>query len=345
MTADQFPLVSICIPMYNGSAFIKTAIDSCLQQTYNNIEIIVVDDGSADDSFSIVQQMAASCDKIKLYRNPVNLKLVGNWKKSISLANGDWIKLLFQDDYMEAGCIQKMMTACLEHKVQFALCARAFEFETSANANTAAYLSNKLKLPEDIFINKQCFSPAESADLAKHYLLENILGEPVCTLFHRNLYTQVNGFNETLRQLVDYEFALKIILNHPFCFINEKLIHFRVHDQSASSKNTSSNSEKDLLADTKILSREGDFLKLLQLYQTDKLFAPLQSWWTAERLAIYQQYIYLKACKKKGETRIQTVLEGIIKDIPAITGYRYSFLKYLWVKYTFNRRVKPYLHY
>jgi glycosyltransferase involved in cell wall biosynthesis len=338
------PLVSICIPLYNGGEFLKSAIISCLNQSYKNTEIIIVDDGSTDDSVSIAEEFAKSSNKIKIYKNNTNLGLVGNWKKCIEIASGDWIKLLFQDDSMDESCIEKMMAACTRYNTQFAMCAREYIFEKDANKGTVAYLTNSLILPENIFINKEYFISAETVVLIKSFLLENVLGEPVCTLFHKDLYNEVKGFNKNLRQLVDYEFALKIVLNHPFCFIKEKLIQFRVHNQSASSKNTAGNSQQDFLAYSKILSRDGDLLKMLHLYNTDKAFEPLQSYWGAERIDLFAKYIYLKACKNKGAKRINTILKEILGQHKVLLNYKYNFLKYLWVKNKFTRNIKPYLN-
>ena len=98
-------LVSICIPVFNGEKFLKQCIDSCLAQTYSNYEVIVSDDHSTDGSEQIVRRLMQLEPKIKYYKNETNLGLVANWNRCIGHATGEWIKMLFQDDYMAPDCL------------------------------------------------------------------------------------------------------------------------------------------------------------------------------------------------------------------------------------------------
>ena len=138
-------------------------------------------------------------------------------------------------------CVEKMIHACLENNTKFAICARNFLFEDSEDGQLKYSFTTKLVKPESIFSRKKYYTPLESASLISKYLVENVLGEPICTLFHKSVYTAVNGFDEGVKQIVDYEFAMKIILNHPFVFLSEKLVTFRVHGQSTTSKNVVAN--------------------------------------------------------------------------------------------------------
>ncbi len=93
---SKLPLVSVCIPVYNREKFIKNAIESVLQQTYQNFEIIVVDDGSTDSSISIVESF--SDQRIKLFRNEINKGVVFTRNKYLKEASGDYIAILDSDD-------------------------------------------------------------------------------------------------------------------------------------------------------------------------------------------------------------------------------------------------------
>ncbi len=105
----QFPLVSILIPMYNREDLIKETLESALQQTYRNIEIIVVDNCSTDNSFSVVQQYQKKDTRIKLFKNEANLGPVRNWKRCIEYANGDYIKILWSDDKIAPSFIENTL--------------------------------------------------------------------------------------------------------------------------------------------------------------------------------------------------------------------------------------------
>jgi glycosyltransferase involved in cell wall biosynthesis len=103
------PLVSIAMCTYNGAAYLQQQMDTIVGQSYKNIEIIIIDDGSADETVQILQQYAASNSNIKLYQNQQNLGYVKNFEKAIGLCNGDYIALADQDDIWSLDKIQQMV--------------------------------------------------------------------------------------------------------------------------------------------------------------------------------------------------------------------------------------------
>lgn len=91
-------LISIAMCTYNGERFIKEQIDSILEQTYSNFELIITDDCSSDKTIEIIQNYQENDTRIKLYQNEVNLGFVKNFEKAISLCRGEYIALADQDD-------------------------------------------------------------------------------------------------------------------------------------------------------------------------------------------------------------------------------------------------------
>jgi len=94
----KLKLVSIAMATYNGSEYLKEQLDSILNQTYANIEVIICDDCSTDNTFQILQDYAKKDSRIKLFKNDKNLGYVKNFEKAISLSKGDYIALSDQDD-------------------------------------------------------------------------------------------------------------------------------------------------------------------------------------------------------------------------------------------------------
>ncbi len=92
------PLVSILIPVYNRRELVKQAINSALAQAYQNIEIIVVDNCSTDDTYEELQACYGNHSSIKLYRNDHNIGPVNNWKACLDKAKGEYVKILWSDD-------------------------------------------------------------------------------------------------------------------------------------------------------------------------------------------------------------------------------------------------------
>src|ERR1700741_3685870 len=95
------PLVSVALCTYNGEKFLEKQLDSIFLQDYSNLEIVVVDDCSKDNTWDILQRYAHNNERLRLYRNRRNLGYSRNFEKAIKLCRGDLIALADQDDIWE----------------------------------------------------------------------------------------------------------------------------------------------------------------------------------------------------------------------------------------------------
>ncbi len=239
---EKTPLVSICIPTYNGSKHIHETLDSALNQTYKNIEIVITDDHSTDDTVKICESYAAKDDRIKIYKNDKNLGLVGNWCESVEKASSKWVKFLFQDDLLENNCVERMIYCALQHKVDFVICNRAYFFEEGFDPKIRRFYEERLPKTERIFTEERLYKPEETAKLIAPHIFNNCIGEPPTFLFNRDNYSR-SDFPDNYFQLIDYIFILNKILKNDFVFIGDKLMKFRVHTASESMKNSAINTE------------------------------------------------------------------------------------------------------
>jgi glycosyltransferase involved in cell wall biosynthesis len=107
----NFPLVSVVLGTYNGETFLREQLDSVLAQTYPNIELIAVDDSSADGTVGILREYAARDPRIQVYVNETNLGFIRNFEKGCALATGRWISVCDQDDYWFPEKVGKMVRA------------------------------------------------------------------------------------------------------------------------------------------------------------------------------------------------------------------------------------------
>ncbi len=103
------PLVSVAMCTYNGARFLKEQLDSILAQSYPDIEIIITDDGSADDTPAILAEYAARDARVRWSVNEVNLGFVKNFEKAISLCSGRYIALADQDDLWDPRKIERFV--------------------------------------------------------------------------------------------------------------------------------------------------------------------------------------------------------------------------------------------
>jgi len=130
------PLVSICVPTYNGGEFLRDCLASIQAQTLGDFEVLIVDDDSQDDSYEIAAGFASRDPRFLVHRNPNRLGLVGNWNRCLELSRGTWIKLVFQDDLIESHCLERLVESCGRHKRTFAFCDRNFLFDDSVDDAT-----------------------------------------------------------------------------------------------------------------------------------------------------------------------------------------------------------------
>lgn len=124
LAGDDLPLVSIIMPVYNAEIYLKEAIDSILGQVYKNIELIIIDDCSSDNSVKIIKSY--DDNRIRFIRNEVNLKQPRTRNKGISLANGKYIANMDADDISLPERIAKQV-AFMEKHTEIDVCGTAIK--------------------------------------------------------------------------------------------------------------------------------------------------------------------------------------------------------------------------
>ena len=107
------PLVSILMPTRNRPLFFKKALDSALAQTYDNIEIIICDNSDNDETKQVVETYLSTYPFIHYEKNETDLKYIGNMSECLSLANGEFVNYLFDDDLFDPTKIEVMMNYLL----------------------------------------------------------------------------------------------------------------------------------------------------------------------------------------------------------------------------------------
>jgi glycosyltransferase involved in cell wall biosynthesis len=109
------PLVSIGVPVYNGEQFIRQALDSVLGQTYKNLEVIISDNASTDNTGAICLEYAARDRRIQYHRNAVNLGVIANFRRTFELSSGDYFMWACADDIRPATAVENCLEALLRN--------------------------------------------------------------------------------------------------------------------------------------------------------------------------------------------------------------------------------------
>ena len=113
MNKQHFPFVSVCIPVFNGVNYIKDCINSVLEQSYTNYELLIVDNCSKDQTQSLVENY--NDERIRYIRNNINIGGINNFTKCIEMATGEYFVLLPHDDILLPGALEEFVLA-LENK-------------------------------------------------------------------------------------------------------------------------------------------------------------------------------------------------------------------------------------
>ncbi|MEL7090001.1 MAG: glycosyltransferase family 2 protein [Planctomycetota bacterium] len=103
------PLSSIIVPVYNHGPYIGDCLESALAQDHGDLEVVVVDNQSTDDTWRVVQEIAGRDRRVRAYQNPANLGPVRNWLRGVEKARGTYGKILWSDDLIEPAYLSRTL--------------------------------------------------------------------------------------------------------------------------------------------------------------------------------------------------------------------------------------------
>ncbi|MED3552007.1 glycosyltransferase family 2 protein [Cytobacillus praedii] len=224
---ERYPLVSILIPTYNRPHYFELALTSALQQTYPNIEILVGDDSSNEDTANLVQtKYLPSHSNITFIRNQRTLGLLDNSLSLFEKANGDYINYLMDDDLFYPEKIEKMMAYFLiDHNEELSLVTSC---RNLINENGIplpdGQLNPKISKKDTI---------ASGIEMGNQVLINchNYIGEPTTPLFRKQDLTEPFGTLKGRRYHFSVDMATWIVLlsKGNVAYISEPLSCFRLH--------------------------------------------------------------------------------------------------------------------
>lgn len=210
----MFLLISIVIPAYNAEKYISYTLDSVLNQTYSDFEVIVIDDCSADKTYEIMEKYAELDDRIRIYKNEKNSGVSFTRNFGVSVSNGDYIAFLDSDDMWTPDKLSKQVEL-LEKNPDAALLFTGSAFmDYEGNA-----LDHILQVPDKIGY--------------KTLLKQNVIS---CSsvLVKKSYMEQIKMCNDSMHE--DFAVWLKILRKEKYAYgINEPLLIYRLSNNSKSS--------------------------------------------------------------------------------------------------------------
>lgn len=207
-------LVSIIMPAYNCEKYIEDAINSVIAQTYNSWELIVIDDGSKDNTVRIIEELSNKDYPIRFYKNEKNLGVSETRNKGIALADGEWIAFLDSDDMWEDSKLEKQVAFSNKKGAEFVFTGSSF-----INESGDSY-KGILKVPERVNYKK----------LRTHNVIS-------CSsvLIKKKFFKDIRMEKDDMHE--DYAVWLRVLKTGVCAYgINEPLLVYRISPNSKSGK-------------------------------------------------------------------------------------------------------------
>ncbi len=147
-----FPKVSVILPVYQGEKTVRTAIKSILKQTYKNIELIIVNDGSTDGTDEIISKLMKKCAQIKYIKNAENLGVYFSRNIGIKESSGDFITMQDADDISDISRIEKSVSYLIQEGHEFILANGQYIRELIGNVSSVRITMATFMCSKDFFV-------------------------------------------------------------------------------------------------------------------------------------------------------------------------------------------------
>lgn len=221
------PLISVIIPVYNVEKYLKDCVESVINQTYQRLEIILVDDGSKDNSGKICDELAIQDSRIKVIHK-LNGGLSDARNRGIEESLGEYVSFVDSDDIIKPNFIQKLYKLIISDNYKVAQVGTIRISENGKNINRPILFTgnSKIKLDNTFILTKEEF--------IKYLLLEKINCAVWCNLYKKSFFNNVRftkgKVNEDfLMWLTGVDYLNKIIVS------NEELYEYRFRKDSITS--------------------------------------------------------------------------------------------------------------
>lgn len=216
---NKEPIVSVILPVYNGENYIQKAIESILNQSFSEFELIIVNDCSTDSTIEIIDFFSQKDSRIKILNNTSNKKLPASLNIGHKKASGNFITWTSHDNILHVNHLERLIKFIIDGN--FDVIYSDFEIIDE----------NELIVK----VIKTC--PCENL------IFENCIGASF--LYKKSVFYELNGYNENLFLIEDYDFWLRASLKFNFFKLNEILYKYRIHSENLKSKIENNDFEKN----------------------------------------------------------------------------------------------------
>lgn len=224
------PAVSVIVPNYNHARFLRQRIDSILAQTYQDFELILLDDCSTDDSREILRGYASSAKVTHVEFNETNSgSTFKQWKKGLTLARGKYVWIAESDDAAEPALLKRLVHVLeADPEVVLAYCrSRALDENGDAGGFVDSWFSH-IEPPLDPMHWSADFCE-DGREECKYLLHANTIASTSSVVFRRRVYDAVGGTDDTQRTSGDWKLWAAMALAGKVGYVSEPLNRYRCH--------------------------------------------------------------------------------------------------------------------
>ena len=251
--SSNYPLVSVIIPVYNSEKYLGAAIENILSQRYTNIEILVIDDGSSDNSQSVARKFENK--KVKIFAQ-TNKGASAARNNGLRQAKGEYIQFLDADDLLSSNKIEDQVKLLLENPAKIAICPTIHFFDgesLSEKAITDEWYYNSFNKPSDFLIK-----------LYGGYENEGAMIQPNSWLTPKKIIDKAGFWDERLSLDDDGEFFCRVILASTgiVCSINAINYYRKFRDNNSLSAQVGDKAIKSALLSLELKQQHLSFFKV-----------------------------------------------------------------------------------
>ncbi|MFD1601635.1 glycosyltransferase family 2 protein [Flavobacterium artemisiae] len=229
---DNQPLISVIVPNYNHGKFLEKRLDSIFKQTYNNFEVILLDDCSTDNSREILSKYADDGHVSHCVFNETNSgNTFRQWKKGIELAKGKFIWIAESDDFCDLSFLEKVSKPLtINDKISLSYCqSNRVDSSDKITGSWKTYTESldPIQFTQNFILDGDFF-------IEKFLINKNVIPNASAVLFRKEKLQISNQLFNTpaLRYCGDWVIYFQVIMKQEVSFIAESLNNFRYHDNS-----------------------------------------------------------------------------------------------------------------
>ena len=293
MNYKNNPLVSIIVITYNSSKYVLETLESALAQTYQNIELIVSDDCSSDNTLQVVDAWAESHKerfrRVEIVRAESNTGTPSNCNRGLKAARGEWIKFIAGDDILLANCIEIM--------VSFSIAKESY-ISTSAIEEFCED-GSLIRFSKSVYLEQMRFFKKKNKDQFKSYIRNPVFLNSPALLFKKDLFERVGCFDESFRTLEDQPFLIKALkAGYNIYYREETTVRYRSNPKT----------------EGRIKGQEADNVLSFKLYRLPYL----SKFNILDMFVLYN--LFLKTRIAKSKNTLETNIYKILHNLTDVSG-------------------------